>query len=225
MRYHLTPEKSMTTVLVIDDHDIVRFGLQALIESRGNYLVIGSKPSLASGLTEIARVKPDLLICDMSLEDSRGLDTVRAVVAAQGARPVLMLSMHDEMMYAEQTIALGGRGFLMKERAQEFLLPAMDTILAGNVWVSAQVNSYLLNRLLKRQNGAKSHASPASRVARLSQRELEVLEKMSMGRTTKEIAFEFGLSSRTVDIHRANIKKKLELKSSAEMVAFALARF
>ncbi len=216
---------SMSTVFVIDDHDIIRFGLQTLIESGGQHRVIGSMSCLATGLPEIARVKPDLLVCDMSLEDSRGLDTVRTVVAAQGPRPVLMVSMHDEMMYAEQTLGLGVRGFLMKERAQEFLLQAMDTILAGNVWVSAPVNAYLLNRLLKRQSGAATSTSPASRVGRLSRRELEVLEKLSQGKTTKEIAFDFGLSSRTVDIHRTNIKKKLELKSSAEMAAFAFARF
>lgn len=216
----------MKTILVIDDHDIVRFGLQTLIEAARSYRVVDTQPSLAFGLQAIARLKPDLVVCDMSLVDSRGLDTVRAVVAAQSPRPVLMLSMHDEMIYAEQTLTLGVRGYLMKERAQEHLLQAIQTTLSGSVWVSPQVNNYLLNRLMKRGNrqDAASAASPARQVASLSQRELEVLEKIGKGKTTKEIAFEFSLSPRTVDIHRASIKKKLELKSGAEVLSFAISR-
>lgn len=216
----------MKTILIIDDHDIVRFGLQTLIDVSREYRVVDTQPSLTSGLQAIARLKPDLVVCDMSLDDSKGLDTVRAVVAAQSPRPVLMLSMHDEMIYAEQTLTLGVKGYLMKERAQEHLLQAVETTLAGGVWVSRQVTNYLLNRLMKRGNrqDPASPGSPARQVASLSQRELEVLEKIGKGRTTKEIAFEFGLSPRTVDIHRASIKKKLELKSGAEVLTFAISR-
>ena len=213
----------MNKILIIDDHDIVRFALQTLIDTCGAHQVIDTQASLASGLASIARLQPDLVLCDMSLKDSKGLDTMRAVVAAQNPRPVLMVSMHDEMIYAEQALTLGVKGYLMKERAQEFLLQAVDRLLCGDVWISPQVNSYLLNGMMKRRS--KQSFSPlASQVGHLSQRELEVLEKIGAGKTTKEIAFDFGLSPRTVDIHRANIKKKLSLKSGAEIVAFAIAR-
>ena len=212
----------MKKVLVIDDHDIVRFGLSALIDTSPICRVIDTAGSLAKGLMAIERLKPDLVLCDMSMDDSKGLNTVRAVVEAQNPRPVLMLSMHDEMIYAEQSLALGAKGYLMKERAQENVLQAIETILSGDCWVSPQVNAYLLNRLLKRNN---VNAAPSlGRLNSLSQRELMVLEKIGKGKATKEIALELSLSPRTVDIHRANIKKKLALKTGAEMVAFAIAR-
>ena len=213
----------MKKILIIDDHDIVRFALQTLINTSQTMHVIETQPSLALGLASISRLKPDLVVCDMSLGDSRGLDTVRAVTQAQSPRPSLMLSMHDEMIYAEQALAIGAKGYLMKERAQEFLLEAIEKLLLGNVWVSQQVNTFLLNTVMKRKS-SEGCMQPAKLVGHLSQRELEVLEKIGAGKTTKEIAFDFGLSPRTVDIHRANIKKKLALRNSAEVLAFALSR-
>ena len=213
----------MKTILIIDDHDIVRFALQTLINSSQAMHVVDIQPSLALGLASITRLKPDLVVCDMSLGDSRGLDTMRAVTQAQSPRPTLMLSMHDEMIYAEQALALGAKGYLMKERAQEFLLLAIEKLLGGEIWVSAQVNAFLLNNLMSRKS-KESSLQPVKLLGHLSQRELEVLEKIGGGKTTKEIAFDFGLSPRTVDIHRANIKKKLALRTSAEVLAFALTR-
>lgn len=215
---HILP---MKTILLIDDHDIVRFGLLTLINMSPANRVVDSQKSLASGLLAIQRLRPDLVVCDMSMEDSKGLATVRAVVEAQSPRAVLMLSMHDEMMYAEQSLALGARGYLMKERAHESVLQAIDAILSGNSWVSPQVSAYLLNRGMRRNNTGSAAPGQASS---LSQRELVVLEKMGMGRTTKEIALDLALSPRTVDIHRANIKKKLGFKTGVEVMAFAIAR-
>ena len=213
----------MKTILIIDDHDIVRFGLQTLIDNSGTCRVVDSQDSLAKGVAAIARRLPDLVVCDMSMDDSKGLNTVRAVVQAQAPRPVLLLSMHDEMIYAEQTLALGAHGYLMKENAHEYLMQAINTTLSGDVWVSAEVKTYLLNRLMTRRT-SQSAVKPSSNVSHLSQRELEVLEKIGSGKTTKQIAYDLELSPRTVDIHRANIKKKLALKTSAEIVAFAMSR-
>ena len=213
----------MKTILLVDDHDIIRFGLQTLIDKSGTCRVIDAQGSLANGVAAIERLQPDLVVCDMSMDDSKGLNTVRAVVKAQSPRPVLLLSMHDEMIYAEQTLGLGAKGYLMKENAHEHLMQAINAILAGKVWVSADVNTYLLNRLMTRSRSL-SAARPAAQVGHLSQRELEVLEKIGAGKTTKQIAHDLELSPRTVDIHRAHIKKKLELKTSAEIVAFAMSR-
>ena len=213
----------MKTILLVDDHDIIRFGLQTLIDKSGTCRVIDAQGSLANGVAAIERLQPDLVVCDMSMDDSKGLNTVRAVVKAQSPRPVLLLSMHDEMIYAEQTLGLGAKGYLMKENAHEHLMQAINATLAGKVWVSADVNTYLLNRLMTRSRSLNA-ARPAAQVGNLSQRELEVLEKIGAGKTTKQIAYDLDLSPRTVDIHRANIKKKLELKTSAEIVAFAMSR-
>lgn len=213
----------MKTVLVIDDHDIVRFGLKMLIDTSTRCQVVDTQATLASGLAAIARRSPDLVVCDMSMDDSKGLDTVRAIVKAQGSKPVLIISMHDEMIYAEQTLALGVKGYLMKEHAQKHVVDAIHSIFEGNTWVSQRVSSHLLNRLMKRKRPADGTTSPVNSSS-LSQRELEILEKIGQGKTTKEIAFQLSLSPRTVDIHRANIKKKLDLRSGAEMVAFAISR-
>ena len=220
----VTPFGIMTkNILLIDDHEIIRFGLQTLIDKSGTCRVVDSQGSLATGVVAIKRLAPDLVVCDMSMDDSKGLNTVREVVKAQSPRPVLLLSMHDEMIYAEQTLALGAKGYLMKENAHELLMQAIDTILAGNVWVSADVNTYLLNRLTPRDRSPNA-VQPAVEVGRLSQRELEVLEKIGAAKTTKQIAHDLNLSPRTVDVHRANIKKKLDLKTSIEIVAFAVTR-
>lgn len=213
----------MKTILIIDDHDIIRFGLQTLIDSSRTCRVVDTQASLAEGIAAIERHEPDLVVCDMSMDDSKGLNTVRAVVKAQAQRPVLLLSMHDEMIYAEQTLSLGAKGYLMKENAHELLMQAINATLAGNVWVSTEVNNYLLNRLMKRRRHLGATQKTAQ-VSHLSQRELEVLEKIGAGKTTKEIAYDLELSPRTVDIHRSNIKKKLGLKTSVEMVAFAMSR-
>ena len=213
----------MKTIIIIDDHDIIRFGLQTLIDNSSTCRVVDSQDSLAKGVAAIERLVPDLVVCDMSMDDSKGLNTVRAVVQAQAPRPVLLLSMHDEMIYAEQTLALGASGYLMKEHAHDYLMQAINTTLGGDVWISAEVKTYLLNRLMTRRT-SQSAAKPSANVSHLSQRELEVLEKIGAGKTTKQIAHDLELSPRTVDIHRANIKKKLELKTSAQLVAFAMSR-
>ena len=209
----------MRSVFILDDHDIVRFGLGALLSSSNGLTIVGEAANVEDGLQGIARLQPDLVISDMSMDDSQGLDTVRSVVAAQGSRPVLIISMHDELIYAEQVVALGARGYLMKERAQQFALIAVRAVLDGQLWVSPAVNSLLLNRI---KPHTIDHAEAP--LSRLSARELDVLQKLSVGKTTKEAAFELGISARTVDIHRASLKKKLGLKSGAELISWAASR-
>ena len=209
------------SVVIVDDHDIVRFGLQLLLESLPEYKVLACVPDLQSALTAISHIQPDMVIADMSLGDSRGLDTVRAVVAVQAPRPVLVLSMHDELLYAEQALSQGAQGYLMKEKAQELLLQVVRNLLLGERWVSPRVSAQLLHRIV--MAAPRRHAD-AGRAHPLSLRELEVLEKIGRGRTTKEIAYALNLSPRTVDLHRASIKKKLGFRSGAEVVAYAVAR-
>ena len=213
----------MHTVFIIDDHDIVRFGLSALLSARPDLKLVGEAANLQSGLLGIAQHQPDLVISDLSMDDSKGLDTVRSVVAAQGGRAVLIISMHDELIYAEQVVALGARGYLMKEHALQFALGAVLAVLDSQMWVSAAVSAQMLNRLKPQPT---PHASSPAHIsnAKLSTRELDVLEKLSLGKTTKETAFELNISARTVDIHRASLKKKLGLKSGAELISWAASK-
>lgn len=206
------------SVFILDDHDIVRYGLEMLVSSCAQLRLVGSAPNLTEGLDRIEALAPDLVISDMSMDDSKGLDTVRAVVRAQAGRAVLVVSMYGEDLFGEQVLALGARGYLMKESAHAYCVPAALEILGGGTWVSPALNARLLNRLVRRSN------TPSSQSPRdlLSGRELEVLVKLGMGKTTKEIAAELDLSTRTVDIHRSNIKRKLGLKTGAELIAYSV---
>ncbi|RZL64915.1 MAG: response regulator transcription factor [Variovorax sp.] len=214
----------MNSVFIIDDHDIVRFGLETLVGSYAPSLrLVGAAAGLQAGLRQIGELRPDLVITDMSLGESKGLDTVAAVVRAQEDRPVLVVSMHDELIYAEQALVLGARGYVMKENAHAMVAPAAFALLRGETWVSPKVSSRILNRVMKR-TAINIHQTGDEGENQLSAREVQVLEKLRHGKTTKEIAFDLGLSSRTVDVHRANIKRKLGLKSGAELIAFAITR-
>ncbi|MEI8155747.1 MAG: response regulator transcription factor [Burkholderiales bacterium] len=217
----------MSTIFIMDDHDIVRFGLSGLLNAWPDLKLVGEAANVHDGLLGIAQHRPDLVISDLSMGDSQGLDTVRSVVAAQCGRSVLVISMHDELIYAEQVVALGARGYLMKEHALQFALAAVLAVLGGQVWVSAAVSAQMLNRLqpqISAHPGAHSGTAATASTEKLSTRELDVLEKLSLGKTTKETAFELGISSRTVDIYRASLKRKLGLKSGAELISWAASK-
>ncbi|MES2283828.1 MAG: response regulator transcription factor [Pseudomonadota bacterium] len=212
----------MKSVYILDDHDIVRFGLETLISASGKFRLLGSSSNLAEGLVQIAALKPDILISDMSMDDSKGLDTVRAVVQAQGERPVLVVSMHDEMLYGEQVISLGARGYVMKESAHATVVPAALEVAEGRTWVSPSLRERLLGRL--RGGGTGTQSQQGSSDAVLTQREIQVMERLGRGKNTKQIASELDLSVRTVDIYRANLKRKLGLRTAAQLIAFSLSR-
>jgi DNA-binding NarL/FixJ family response regulator len=211
------------SVIVIDDHDIVRFGLETLIRQYPELRFAGSASTLRDGLALIAAQRPDLAITDMGTADSRGLDTVRAVVAAQQPRATLVLSMQEELLYGEQALALGARGYLMKESAHALVVPAALAVLHGGTWVSPRLNAKLLNRFLQRTRPVTREVQQDGAMD-LTPREIEVLQLLKSGRTTKQIATTLDLSMRTVDIHRANIKRKLRLRTGAELIAYASSR-
>jgi DNA-binding NarL/FixJ family response regulator len=210
-------EGTMHSVLIIDDHDIVRLGLEVLLSRCPQVRVVGSVGSLREGLALIERLQPELVICDLGLGDSTGVDTVRALAQAQQAGRLLVVTMQDELLYGEQALALGADGYLMKDSVQANLVPAVLTLLQGETWASPRLNAKLVNRYLRRNAAGRQ----VEGVSALSARELQVLDLLRAGKTTKEIAVALRLSSRTVDIHRANMKKKLGLRSGAELIAFA----
>jgi len=208
------------SVVVIDDHDIVRFGIETLVHDCPDLRLAGSADSVEAGLRIIAATQPDLVISDMGTRDSRGLDTVRAIVAAQAPRPVLIVSVNDEMLYGAQAIALGAKGYLMKENAHASVIPAALTLLDGGAWVSARLNAKLVGRLINAAHVAPNDSEGTS----LSAREFDVLQLLKSGMSTKQIASALDVSVRTVDIHRASMKRKLGLRTGAELIAFASSR-
>jgi DNA-binding NarL/FixJ family response regulator len=203
------------TVLIIESREIVRYGLGKLVEGCPELRLVGSANTLASGLRLIRELKPLVAATEIALSDSMGLETVRAVVEAQGARQTLVVSAHDELLYGEQVLALGASGYVNNDVAQRYLVPALLAVSEGQRWISPELNAQLLNRLLQRRRGGEPSA-PA-----LTARELQVLEHLKNGRSTKQIAAALGISARTVDLYRAQIKKKLGLRTSAELIAYA----
>jgi len=209
----------MKSILVIDDHDIVRYGLEMLLNECPGLAVVGTASTLGEGLNLLARLKPDLVVTDIGMPDSQGLDTVRQIVAAQGHARTLVVSMQDEMLYGEQVLALGAAGYLMKENAHAAVVPAALAVLAGETWVSPRLGAKLIRKATRGAGrAAVGRGEPA---AGLTLRELEIMEMLKTGKTTKEMATALDLSVRTVDIHRANIKRKLGLRTGAELIAFA----
>lgn len=210
------------SVLIIDSHDIVRFGLETLVAASPSLRRVASASSVAEGLRLIEALRPDLVISDLATGESSGLDTVRALVAAQGHRRTLIVAAHDEALYAEQAILLGAQGYVMKDNAAATIVQAALTVLSGAIWASPEIHARLLDRVLRRASTAPgAHARSPS----LSDRELKIMEVLKSGMTTKQIAHVLGVSTRTVDMHRAGIKRKLGLRTGAELVAFASSRF
>jgi DNA-binding NarL/FixJ family response regulator len=222
MKQEQLPGLAPHSVLIIDPHDLVRFGLEKLVAASAGLRLVGLASSLAEGLRLIEALRPDLVISDLATGDSSGLDTVRALVAAQGTRGTLIVSAHDEALYAEQALLLGARGYVMKDHAAATTVLAAHTVLRGAIWVSPDIQVQFLNRLSRPVAAA---APGRGRAPHLSERELKIVGLLKSGKTTKQIAGALGVSTRTVDVHRAGIKRKLGLRTGAELVAYASSRF
>ena len=217
----MTPETTTMTrkkrILVIDDHPIVRQGLSQLINQEEDLLVCGAAKDARSALEAIAASHPDLLIVDISLEGPDGLDLLKTVRSQNAMLPVLILSMHDESLYAERALRAGARGYIMKQAATDGLLVAIRRILEGDIYVSERVASRVLRQFAGRR--ADAEESP---VQQLSDRELEVFRMIGQGHGTREIAELLHLSIKTVESYQAHIKEKLSLKNSRELVQRAV---
>ncbi len=211
------PEGKRLRVLLIDDHPLMRSGIKELLKTTSDMEVCGEvgKASEAFGLLE--RLKPDLVILDLGLPDRSGLEVLKDFQAVSPTLPVLVVSMYDEMLYAERTLRAGARGYVMKEAGGEKLLAAMHAALEGRVWVSEQVSSELLGNL-----GRKNTPGRELLLDRLSDREFEIFRMLGEGLSTRDIAERLNLSPKTVDAHRANIKTKLGLKDGAALVRQAV---
>jgi DNA-binding NarL/FixJ family response regulator len=205
-------------VLLVDDHAVVRFGIAQLINRQPDLVVCGEEEDASRALTAIETLKPDLVIADISLKDSSGLELMRNIKASHPRLPVLVVSAHDENIYAEIAFRAGALGYLMKQSALEQIPAAIRRVLEGNIYVS----DALAARMLQQQVRGQTPASE-SPVQRLSDRELEVFQFIGRWKRTKEIAAELHLSVKTVEYYREQIKKKLNLRSGAELTRHATA--
>ena len=206
-----------TRILIVDDHAIVRFGIAQVINNQADLIVCGEEESASRALDAITALKPDLVIADISLKDSSGLELMRNIKAQYPKLPVLVVSGHDESIYAEIAFRAGALGYLMKEEALEKILTAIRRVLSGTVYVS----DALAARLLQQQIRGSSNSIQESPVKNLSDREMEVFRLIGQWKKTREIVAELHLSIKTIEYYREQIKRKLNLKDAGELTQYA----
>ncbi len=208
------------SVLIVDDHPIVRQGLSQLINAEHDLMVCGDAATVDEAMQSLDSADPDVVIIDLSLADSDGLELIKEIRNKTRQLPVLVLSMHDENMYAERLLSAGANGYIMKQAAADQLLTALRRVLAGGVYVSEDLGVSMVERLAGSEG--KQDSNPFER---LSNRELQVMNLIGRGQTTREVAENLNLSVKTVESHRQRIKKKLNLQTSAQLVHFAVSRY
>lgn len=205
-------------ILLVDDHPLMRRGQADVLSREADLQVCGEAGTARDAMEAIAKLKPDLVVVDMSLPDKDGLELIKDIQALHPGLPVLAMSMQDESLYAARVLRAGGRGYVMKNEGSDTRLAAsIRTVLSGQIAVSPQVSARIL----------ESVAAPSGKVgggpeSKLSDREIEVMRLFGEGWSTDEIAQRLHLSPKTVDVHRMHIKEKLELKSTPEFTRFAI---
>lgn len=206
-------------LLIVDDHPVMRQGLAQLLNLEKDFTVCGQAGSAPQGLSSARSMLPDLAIVDISLKGASGLDLVKDMHSFLPKLPVLVLSMHDETIYAERALRAGAKGYVMKQEAAESVITAIRRLLAGQIYLSDAMNSRLVNRFA---SGALPADGKRSIVGRLTDRELQILQQIGLGRGTRHIAEDLHISVKTVETHRAHLKEKLQLRNAPELVRFAI---
>ncbi len=204
-------------VLIVDDQPIVRLGLRHLLEGEHDLIVCGETASVRGARAAITESNPDALIAEIGLKTSDGMELVREVRAHHAQLPILVLSVHDEFMYARRMLAAGIRGYIMKEAASEHLLAAVRCVLNGGIYVSEAVAAHMIQRLV--DGDPESTADP---IDQLTNRELQILQLIGKGVSSREAARSLHLSVKTVESHRQRIKRKLNLDSGLQLTRYAL---
>jgi DNA-binding NarL/FixJ family response regulator len=204
-------------VFILDDHPLFRFGLKRLLEGQPDLNVCGEARNAIEGLDEALKLKPDLIIADVSLNAStNGIEFVKNIRTHLADARILMLSMHDESIYALRALRAGAQGYLMKEEVLNRVADAVRTVVNGGIFLSEAVRQQVLMNLA---SGRPANRSP---IDTLSDRELEVLQLSGEGLAPREIAVRLGISVKTVETHRMRVREKLNLANSAELMRFAI---
>jgi DNA-binding NarL/FixJ family response regulator len=211
------PPATKKRILVVDDHPIVRQGLALLINREPDLVVCGEAEEALAAMHVLASARPDVLIVDISLNGPDGLDLLKNIRTTHATLPVLILSMHDESIYAERALRAGANGYIMKQEATEKVLVAVRRILAGEVYVSDRIADKMLKHYITGSGSLRN-----SSIADLSDRELEVFRLIGEGHGTRQIAEELYLSVKTVESYQAHIKEKLSLRSARELMQHAI---
>ena len=208
--------KPKTKVLLVDDHPILRTGLKRMIDQEADMMVCGEAEDGAKAFDLAGTLQPDIAVVDISLKGSNGIELIKNLKARYPALPTLVLSMHDESLYAERALRAGSRGYLMKEEVVEQVVVAIRRALVGEIFLSEKMKSKMLQQMA--DGKGKGVSSP---IEKLTDRELEVFRLIGEGHSTRQIAGQLHLSVRTVEAYREYIKGKLNLKNATELVQHA----
>jgi DNA-binding NarL/FixJ family response regulator len=203
-------------IMIVDDHPIVRRGLAELIEQEPGFKVTAEAESAQDAMRAIRSDQPDLAIVDLSLKDTSGIELVKQIKAQWPTIPLLVLSMHDESLYAERALRAGALGYIMKQEGTEKLITAIRAVMRGEVYLSDAMARRVLGRMVSGQPAISSTPLDI-----LSDRELEVFEQIGRGLSTRQIAQRMCVSIKTIESHREHIKRKLNLKNASELVQHA----
>ena len=216
MKKKTAPASRKRNVLIVDDHPLLRDGLAKVINQQPDLAVCGEAADARAGLAAAAKLRPDVVIADVTMDEGNGLDLIKDLHLRQPGLPVLVLSMHHENLYAERAVRAGARGYVMKREPVAAVLAALRKVLAGQMALSDAIVRRLLNAPARVRKSAA--ASPAEV---LSDRELEVFRLLGQGFGTRQIAEKLRLATSTVESYRAGIKQKLGLARATELVARA----
>jgi DNA-binding NarL/FixJ family response regulator len=203
-------------ILIVDDHPLVREGLATRISSQDDFEVCGEAADLETALALARTTKPDLVVVDISLKSGDGIDLIKRIRTTDNHAKMLVATMYDESLYAERAVRAGATGYINKQEMPEKILEAIREVLSGRLYLSPQMTRHIV-RL-----ASGTMVDNASPVDRLSDREMEVFRMIGQGRTTRRIAAELGLSVRTIETHRENIKGKLDARNSVELSRVAV---
>jgi DNA-binding NarL/FixJ family response regulator len=211
--------KAKTSVLLVDDHPIVRRGIAELINAESDMEVVGEASNMQDALGQMQKLSPSLVIVDVSLEGNNGIELMKNLSSLAPEVPLLAYSMHDESIYAERALRAGAKGYVMKQAPPETLISAVRQILKGKLYLSEAMSDRLLGKLVGAGASASAVASP---IDKLSDRELEVLQLLGKGLGTSQIADKLCLSVKTVETYREHLKQKLNLANGQELLRYAI---
>ena len=217
MSARIKSDQTGTKVFLVDDHPLVREWLSQLIQRENDMTVCGEAEDTQDALEKIELTKPDIVIADISLKSTHGLELVKDLQARHPSLPVLVLSMHDESLYAERVLRAGAKGYITKQEATKRILLAIRQVLSGQIYISEKMASRMVNKMVLGRS--QDQKSP---IERLTDRELEVFQLIGRGQGTRRIAGELNLGIKTVESYRARIKEKLNLEDGTQLLQQAI---
>ena len=206
-----------TRIYIVDDHPLVRQGLTQIIANEEDMEICGEAEDSPGAMKGVGECNPDAIIVDISLRGNNGLELIKNLKAIHEEIPILVFSMHDESIYAQRALRAGAKAYVMKKEPSEKIVEAIRKIIKGEIYVSPSVADQVLHQIVNGPNSAST-----SPVDRLTDRELEVVQLIGRGLSSREIAESLNLSVKTIESHRAHVKEKLSLRNATELVQFSV---